>query len=122
MARTGPPGGGEWTAMSSGEAPGQIEIDCSDREPRVRFTLPQEWFTLAELRQFAKFLSTVADENEPSPEVEALAGVLETCALIGHDHRKTARAVLGWMEAQAGGIPSGPDQFPDAALDESVVP
>jgi hypothetical protein len=64
----------------------------------VRFTLPQEWFTLRELVQFAKYLITVAEENEPSPEVEALAGILETCALTKRDYQSTARAVLGWLE------------------------
>jgi hypothetical protein len=80
------------------EPPGSIEIDRSGREPRVQFTLPQEWFTLPELIQFAKYLITVAEENEPSREVEALAGILETCALTKQDHHGTARAVLNWLK------------------------
>lgn len=80
--------------------PGQIEIDCKSRVPRVRFALPQEWFTLAELRQFAAYLVLVADENEPSPDVDELAGVLETCALTKQDRHATARAVLAWVQSR----------------------
>ena len=89
-------------ATMSGEQRGQIEIDRSGRTPRVRFTLPQEWFTLPQLRQFAAYLTLVADENEPSPEVEALAEILETSALTKQDHWSAARAVLGWMQDRDG--------------------
>lgn len=34
---------------------------------RIRFTLPQESFTPAELRAFAGFLLVVADENDDPP-------------------------------------------------------
>jgi hypothetical protein len=66
-------------AMQYRAAPGTVEVSDSDsgRPVRVRFTLPQEWFTLPELRAFATYLAALADENEPSAEVEALAEVLE---------------------------------------------
>ena len=87
--------------MSAELEPGHIEIDRTGRAPRVRFALPQEWFTLPELRQFAAYLNLVADENEPSPEVDALVGILETCALTKQDRHATARAVLAWMQGRA---------------------
>lgn len=74
--------------------PGYVEIDDSGPEPRVRFTPPQEWFTLPELRRFAEYLTLLADENEPSPEVDALARALETASLVGSTHRATARNLL----------------------------
>ena len=95
------------------EVPGHIEVDHSGRQPRVRFTLPQEWFTLTELRQFAAYLTLVADENEPSPEVEALAEILETCALTKQDRHATARAVLAWMQSRDPEAVSLPDTGQD---------
>jgi hypothetical protein len=73
---------------------GQIEVDDSGPEVRVRLTLPQEWFTLPELRQFAVYLATVADENEMIPELGELAAFLRdarSLKLAGFD---LARALL----------------------------
>ena len=66
--------------------PGTVEVDDSDsnRPVRVRFTLPQEWFTLPELRQFAAHLVTLADENESAPDIDQLAAVLETAAALSN--------------------------------------
>jgi hypothetical protein len=78
-------------------APGIVEVDDSGYpgNVRVRFTLPQEWFTLPDLRKFAAYLVTLADESEPSAEVDELARILETAALLAPGHRPTARAILG---------------------------
>jgi hypothetical protein len=75
--------------------PGVVEVGDSDctGQVRVRFALPQEWFTLPELRAFAAYLVTVADENEPSPEVDGLTKILEFASLIRP--RAAARALLG---------------------------
>ena len=78
----------------TGEHPGIIEIDPEGPEPRVRFTLPQEWFTLPQLRQFAAYLTLVADENEPSEDAGELARLLADGVAIRMDHRAIARAIL----------------------------
>lgn len=75
-------------------APGTVEVDDSAGCVRVRFTLPQEWFTLPELRKLAAYLVLLADENEPSAEVDELARILETAAAFSPGWRPTARAVL----------------------------
>ena len=80
-----------------------IELDLSGDEPRIWLTLPRQSFALAALRQFAAYLTLVADENEPSPDVDALARDLEDAALIGPSHRATARALIaaGYRRGEA---------------------
>ena len=75
-------------------AAGIIELDDSSGVMRVRLTLPQESFTLPELRSFAAYLSMVADEAEPSPEVQELAGILEGAAVLARPSHVTARTIL----------------------------
>lgn len=87
--------------------PGSIEIDHDGPEPRVRFTLPQEWFTLPQLRQFAAYLTLVADENEPHEETEELARLLADGVAIRMDHRALARSVLAAGYTRMPAIPSG---------------
>ncbi len=76
------------------ETPGFIELDDSSGVMRVRLTLPQESFTVTELRSFAAYLSKVADEAEPSPEVRELAGILESATMMAQTSTATARTVL----------------------------
>jgi hypothetical protein len=77
------------------ETPGLIELDDSSGAVRVRLTLPQESFTVPELRSFAAYLNTVADEAEPSPEVQELTQILESAAIIPRSSRAMARVILG---------------------------
>jgi len=60
--------------------PGSIEIDRSAEEPIVTFSVPETSLTLDGLRQFASYLTLVADEaaRKPEPEVEELIAVFET--------------------------------------------
>ena len=55
--------------------PGTIEIDRSGDEPVVRIVQPDDSFTVSQLRMYAEYLATVANEAAappPEPEVEAL--------------------------------------------------
>jgi len=60
-------------------APGQIEIDRSGGEPVIKLVQPQESFTLDQLRQYAGYLNTVADEaaKRPEPELDELTAVID---------------------------------------------
>jgi len=80
---------------------GGIEINESEGVPRVRFQPPQEWFTLPELREFAAYLTLLADENEPSAEVNELAGIIETAQLLGGNSKVIARRILAAAESGA---------------------
>ena len=92
------------------EQPGHIEIDDSG-PVRVRFAPPQEWFTLAELRQFAAYLTLVADENEPSPEVDRLAEIIETAGLLRCNPKAAARHILAALGQPGTSAPeAGKDQ------------
>lgn len=97
--------------MSEQLAPGTIEISDSDITTgvRVRFALPQEWFTLPELRAFAAYLVLLADENEPSAELDDLARILETASLIAPGHRPAARAILAAGYKHQDSTPVTPD-------------
>ena len=59
--------------------PGVIEIDRSGTEPVVRIGHPPGPFTIDQLRQYATYLATVADEaaRRPEPEVDELVAVFE---------------------------------------------
>ena len=80
--------------------PGSIEIDRSGGEPVVTFSVPETSFTLDGLRQFASYLTLVADEASarPEPEVEELVAVLDATDARLLDwfqaSRELARAVL----------------------------
>ena len=74
--------------------PGTIEIDDSSPAVRVRAVPPQEWFTLDQLRQYAAYLATVADEAEPSPELDKLTAILEVATLMSQSPRNAARSIL----------------------------
>ena len=76
-------------------APGEIEVDDASGPVRVRFALPQEWFTLRELRRLAAFLVDVADYNEPSAEVDELVQVLERASILPlQGSRHIARSII----------------------------
>ncbi len=58
--------------------PGTIEIDRSGSQTIVRVVQPSDSFTVSQLRMYAEYLATVADEAErpePEPEVQALVGL-----------------------------------------------
>src|ERR1700744_5108073 len=76
-------------------APGIVELDESTGHPRVKLTLPQESFTVSELRSFAAYLNMVADDAEPSPEVSELADLLEVANRLSQSSRATARSIIG---------------------------
>ena len=58
---------------------GRIEIDHSGAEPIVSIGHPPGPFTIGQLRQYAAYLATVADEaaRRPEPEVDELVAVFE---------------------------------------------
>ena len=80
--------------------PGQIEIDRSGPETTVRIVQPQESFTVQQLRLYAEYLATVADEASarPEPEVDELVAVFNATEArwLTYDDgmRVMARAVL----------------------------
>lgn len=60
--------------------PPSIEVARVGSEPLVTIRMPEGQFTLDQLRQFAVYLNTVADEEsarKPEPDVDELAAVLE---------------------------------------------
>jgi len=59
--------------------PGQVEIDCSGNEPVIRIGHPQDSYTIQQLRMYAEYLATLADEagKRPEPEVDELAGIID---------------------------------------------
>ena len=85
------------TAASGPQPAGQIEIDESGGTPRVRFTLPQEWFTLDQLRSYASYLSTVADEASasPEPEVTELMAVINASQARWLPYPESVRVLAG---------------------------
>ena len=81
--------------------PGEIEIDRSGDRTVVRMRQPQDSFTVNELRMYAEYLATVADEAEkppPEPDVEAIVAVFKgtVARYLGYDEALPvlARAVL----------------------------
>jgi hypothetical protein len=57
--------------------PGDIEIDRSGGEPAISIGHPPGPFTISQLRSYASYLATVADEAaaRPEPEVDELVAV-----------------------------------------------
>ena len=81
--------------------PGTIEIDRSGDEPVVRVVQPGDSFTVSQLRMYAEYLATVANEAAappPEPEVEALVGLFNgtVARYVQYDEAALlmARAVL----------------------------
>lgn len=71
-------------APPADSTPGTVQVDDSGLEVLVHVVAPREWFTLAQLRQWAGYLAVVADENEPAPEIDEMAGILETAAALSN--------------------------------------
>ena len=59
--------------------PGVIEIDRSGLEPAISVGHPPGPFTISQLRAYAAFLSSVADEaaKRPEPEVDELVAIID---------------------------------------------
>lgn len=75
---------------------GAIEVEESNGEVAIHLKLPSDVaFTPSSLRSFAAYLSTAADESEPSPEVDELAGILEAATAMSQTPRAIARAIIG---------------------------
>jgi hypothetical protein len=79
------------------DVPGTVQIDDSGLQVLVHVVPPHDWLTLAQLRQWVAYLVTLADESEPSAEMDELTDVLETAAAMVSSHapRAVARAILG---------------------------
>lgn len=85
--------------------PGTVEIDRSSGEPLISIGHPPGPYTVAQLRLYAEYLATVADEAErppPEPEVEELVAVFQGTParfMVYEDGiRELARAAVaaGW--------------------------
>ena len=83
------------------EYTGSIELDRSGDEPVIHITHPSGTFTISQLRMYAGYLATVADEAAqppPDPDVDALVaafGATEARFMVYEDAlRVLARAVL----------------------------
>ena len=60
-------------------APGSIEIDRSGSEPAISIGHPPGPYTIDQLRSYAAYLATLADDaaRRPEPEVDELAGIID---------------------------------------------
>lgn len=90
--------------------PGTVEIDRSDAGVLVKIGHPDGPFTVSQLRLYASYLATVADEAAaaPEPEVDELVAVFDATEARWLEYkdaaRVMARAVLdaGYERASAG--------------------
>ena len=80
--------------------PGTIEIDRSGSEPVIKITNPPDLFSLDQLRSYAAYLSTFAEEaaKRPEPEIDELATIIDASdgrwLAYPANIREIARAVL----------------------------
>ena len=82
--------------LRADSTPGTVQVDDSGPEVLAHVVTPHEWLTLAQLRHWGTFLVKLADENEPSPEIDAMTGILETAAALGwQSPRAMAKALHG---------------------------
>ena len=79
---------------------GRIEIDHSGAEPIVSIGHPPGPFTIDQLRSYAAYLGTVAEEaaKRPEPEIDELAAIIDASdgrwLAYPANIREIARAVL----------------------------
>ena len=80
--------------------PGSIEIDRSGDEPVISIGHPPGPFTTGQLRSYAAYLGTVAEEaaKRPEPEIDELAAIIDASEgrwlAYPANIREIARAVL----------------------------
>jgi len=80
--------------------PGRIEIDRSSGEPLIHIGHPSGPYSIDQLRSYARYLGTLAEEaaKRPEPEIDELATVIDASdgrwLAYPANIREIARAVL----------------------------